>query len=86
MASAVECAITFTDGKQITRTAQVSGDGKEALESLAAALSTLRDTVNADISQVVVQEKASGKNQQKRPSSQVDSSDGKYSDTPANNY
>ena len=78
MASVVECAITFTDGRQVTRTAPVSGDGKDALESLSTALLTLKDTVNADITKVVEEEKASGKNQQKRPSSQIDNSDGKY--------
>ena len=73
---AVECVVTFSDGKQLTRTARVSGDDRDALESLSTALCTLRDQVNADISEVVEHERASGKSQ-KRPSSQLmGSSDG----------
>ena len=80
--ASVECVVAFTDGRTVERTAEVSGQGKEALEALSTVLSSLRDEVNVAITEVVEQERAAGKSQ-KRSSSQVDSSsDGEWNDLP----
>ena len=65
--SAVECSLEFSDGEQILKTGNLSGQGKEYYESLSTVLSQLKEETNSLLTIRVEKEKRQPAQIQKRP-------------------